>query len=63
MEEQVEQCRQDSLSLCDRLLWEIKRNQDDTDRFFGGELYKTYFSVNDKLAERIRNVKNKIRNL
>ena len=63
MEEEVEKYRADCLALCNRLLYEMERNRDDADLFCSGEIHKAYVTVNDKVAEQVRNIKAKIRQL
>ena len=63
MEEEVEKYRADCLALCNRLLYEMERNRDDADLFCSGEIHKAYVTANENVAEQVRNIKAKIRQL
>lgn len=63
MQEMTEQYRAACLDLCDRLLLELKRNREDTDLFFAGEVNKAYVKATDKAIEKARSLRNKIRHL
>lgn len=63
MQEELEQHRANSLALCEKLLNDLKRNQDDADSFLGGDIYKAYVSATEKAIEKARKSRNKIRNL
>ena len=63
MEQEVEQYRDVCLALCNSLLVGFEENQEDTERFFGGELKKTYVTVNEKVAGKIRQIRSKIKSL
>ena len=62
MEEELAKYKAQSLQLCERILAELKRNQDDADLFFGGEIHKAYVSATDKAINEARTLRNKIRN-
>lgn len=63
MQEELEQCRADSLLLCDRLLAALEGNRDDAHSFFAGELYQAYSAATMKAKDKVRSIKSKIRNL
>ena len=62
-EEKVRYYKSLSLSQCERLLTELRRNKEDADLFFGGELYKSYVEATDAAIDKTRKIRNKIRNL
>ncbi len=63
MDEEREKYRAYSLSQCDKQIRDLTRNQSDADRFFGGEVYKAYVNATEKAIDRVRKIRNKIRNL
>ena len=63
MQEELEQCRLESLSLCDRLLVALEENQEDAHLFFAGEVYQAYDSATDKAKNKVKKIRNKLRNL
>ncbi len=63
MGEEVAKYRETCLSLCAKLLSELKRNQEDADLFFGGEIYKSYIDATDKAINKAGKVQTKIRNI
>ncbi len=63
MEQEVEQYRDVCLALCNNLLVAFEENQEEAERFFGGELQKTYVTVNEKVAGKIRQIRTKIKSL
>ena len=54
MQEELEKYRAYSLSLCDKQIRDLERNQNDADRFFGGEAYRAYVNATEKA--KIRNL-------
>lgn len=63
MEEELEQRKAASLALCDRLISDMSKFLDDTDQFFGGEIYKSYVSATEKAVQKAKSVRTKLRNL
>lgn len=63
MQHELEQCRLDSLSLCDRLLAALEENREDAHSFFAGELYQAYDAATDKAKNKVKKIRSKIRNL
>ena len=63
MQEELEQCRLGSLSLCDRLLVLLEENREDAHSFFGGEVYQAYDTTTEKAKNNVQRIRNKIRNL
>ena len=63
MQEELEQRRSDSLSLCDRLLVALEENREDAYSFFGGDVYQAYIAATDKAKSKVKKIKSKIRNL
>lgn len=63
MEQEVEQHRDACIALCNNLLVAFEENREAADRFCAGEIHKTYVSVNEAVAEKIRKIKRKIQNL
>ena len=63
MQEDLEQCRIDSLALCDRLLVLLEENQEDARLFFGGEVYQSYETVTETAKNKVRKIRSKIKNL
>ena len=63
MDEKLEQQRQYSLYLCDRLTAELNRNKEDAAACLGGEIYKAYVKATESAINKARRTKNKIRNL
>ena len=63
MDEQLEQYRSQSLALCEKLIADLKRNQDDSAEFFGGEIQKTYVEATEKAINKAKKTRSKIRNL
>lgn len=63
MDEKLEQCLTDSLALCDRLLISLNKNREDAYSFFAGELYRAYDAATDQAEQKVRKIKNRIKNL
>lgn len=63
MEEELEQQREYSLYLCDRLTAELTNNKEDAASFLGGDIHKAYVKATETAINKIRRTKNKIRNL
>lgn len=63
MQEVLEQCRLDSLSLCNQLLAALEKNREDAHSFFAGEVYQAYDAATDKAKNKVQKIRNKIRNL
>jgi hypothetical protein len=63
LEEEVEKYKAACITLCDRLLYAMERNREDADGFCNGEIHKSYTTINDKVAGKIRNTKTKIKKL
>lgn len=63
MQNELEQCRLDSLLLCDRLLAALEENREDAHLFFGGEVYQAYDAATDKAKNKVQRIRSKIRNL
>ena len=63
MQEELEQSRSDALSLCDRLLAALEKNQEDGRSFFAGEVHQAYDAATDKAINKVQKIRNKIRNL
>lgn len=51
------------IQLCNKLIAELKDNEDEAQTFFGGELHKTYTEVTDSVREKVKAIKNRIKNL
>ncbi len=62
MDDKIAIYKANSLSNCNKLLRELESNKDDADSFFGGEMYKAYIEVTDKVISKTRKIQNKIRN-
>ena len=60
---ELEQYQENALALCNKLLTELNRNQEDVDTFFGGDVRKAYVDATEKVIRSTRSVRNKIRNL
>lgn len=63
MQEELEQCRLESLELCDRLLAMLEENREDAYSFFGGEVYQAYDAATDQAKRKLQKIKSKISNL
>jgi hypothetical protein len=63
MQEELEQCRSDCLSLCDRLLTALEENREDANSFFAGEVHQAYDAATDRAKQKVKRIKTKIRNL
>ena len=63
MEAEAEKYRVISLEDCQRLLYEVRRDQEDAALFFGGEIYKTYVAATDKVINKAEKIRTQIRNL
>ena len=63
MLEELEQCKSESLALCDRLLAALEDNRDAARSFFAGELYQAYDAATDKAENQVKKIRSKIRNL
>jgi len=62
-EEELNRLRLASLYYCDKLLNDIKVDQEDINQFFGGEIYKAYNDATEKVLNKAKNIRAKIRNL
>jgi len=63
MQNELEQCRLDSLVLCDRLLAVLEENREDAHSFFGGEVYQAYDAATDKAQNKVREIRSKVKQL
>lgn len=63
MEQEVEQYRDICMALCNKLMVALEENQEAANRFCNGEINKAYISVNDKVIEKVRRIRTKIKNL
>lgn len=63
MDEKTAMQKAISLSLCNKLITELRMNEGDTDSFFGGELYRVYTDANDRALEKAKKIRNKLRYL
>ena len=63
MDEEFEQRKANGLAQCDRLISELSKFLDDTDLFFGGEIYKTYINATEKALNKAKTIRTKLRNL
>lgn len=63
MEEQLEQCREESLYLCDRLITEFNQNQEEAASFLSGDIYNAYLKATEAAINKVKRTRNKIRNL
>ena len=63
MQEKLEQCRADSLSLCSRLLAALEEDREDARSFFAGDVYQAYDSAAELAKNKVRNIRNNIINL
>ena len=61
--EDMRKYRASSLQYCEKLLNEVKRDRDDVDMFFGGELYDAYVNAVDEVLNKTIKIRTKIRNL
>ena len=59
MEEELEQQREYSLYLCDKLLAGLRENKNDAAAFLGGEIYKAYIKATEAAENKARRTKNK----
>ena len=62
MEEEIQKYKELSLRLCNKLMRDISQNMDDTQSFFGGDIYRAYIKANDQAQEKVSYIRNKIRN-
>lgn len=60
--EEVEQHRLTSLEHCQRLLNEIRQDQEDAAMLFCGDIYRSYIAAVDKAITKAESIKAKIRN-
>ena len=63
MQGEMEQCRADTLALCNRLLTALENNRDDARAFFAGEVHQAYDSATEKAENKVRQIRNKLRSL
>ena len=63
MQEELEQLRVESLSLCNRLLTLLEENREDAYSFFGGEVYQSYTDATEKAKNKAQKIRSKIRSL
>ena len=63
MDEELERLRLLSLSYCERLMNQLKRNKEEADSFLGGDIYTAYVKATDEAYNKARKTRNKIRNL
>lgn len=63
MTNEFETYKTNSLVLCEKLLWELKKNKEDAVSFFGGEIYKSYIDATDNAKIETKNIQTKIRNI
>lgn len=63
MDFEIEQHKQESIRLCEKLIVKIKKNKEDINLIFGGEIKKAYIEANDKALNEARKVLTKINNL
>ena len=62
-EAELQRYKMESLHYCNQLLDEINNDIGDINLFFGGELKKTYSSAVEKVFNKTKDVRTKIRNL
>ena len=62
MDNPIENYKERSLELCDRLINQLNMNKDDANSFFGGEIYKSYIVATERAIEKANNGRYKIRN-
>ena len=62
-ESELERLRASSLHYCNKLLNDIGSEQENIEYFFGGEMCKAYVDATDKVLNKTRKVRTKIRNL
>ena len=63
MQREMEQCKAESLALCDRLLTALENNREDARSFFAGEVHQAYDSATEKAKNKAQKIRNKLRNL
>ena len=63
MNQEHTQYKKYSLSLCEKLINDLKRNREDADTFLGGELYKAYVNATEKAINKAQRNRNQIRKL
>jgi len=63
MEGQLEQMKTDSVALCEKLVYDLKRNRDDAEGFFGGDVYKAYVSATERAISKAQLTRDEIRKL
>lgn len=63
MDEQMLKYKLTSLCLCDTILSELRRNENDACSFFKGELYQVYADATEMAINKTRNIRNKFNNL
>lgn len=63
MQEELEQCKSDGLSLCDQLLILLEKNREDAHSFFGGEVYQAYVAATENAKNSVQRIRNQIKNL
>lgn len=62
MDDEILRYKTNSITICNKLLNEVKSNRYDVDEFFGGEMRDAYIKANDKVVEKLKNIKAKIIN-
>lgn len=63
MADELEQCQSEALALCNKLISELKRNQEEAGTFFGGEIHKAYVTSTEKAINSTQNIKNRLKKL
>ena len=63
MQEDLEQLRSDSLTLCARLLASLEENKEDSHLFFSSEIFQAYDAATDKAKNKVLEIRNSLRTL
>lgn len=63
MEKELEQCKLESLSLCDRILIALEGNREEANLFFSGKVLQAYDAATEKAKNKVKRIKNAITNL
>ena len=50
-----------SLQYCNKLMNEVQSDRDEIERFFGGEIFKTYVTVTDEVLNKIAKIRTRIK--
>ena len=63
MSGEIERYKQRSIDLCNRLINELQKDEEEAASFFSKDLHRSYARVTDIAQEKTRRIRNKIRNI